>query len=121
MKGDGSYITNLFITEVCNVLNLSEADLRKRFCGACYDGQYLHLNVATHISEKLDLPLPFVQESVIHDPAHRVELAANDVKNGKKDRNGSIKIPATKWLIELDNVLQHIMVKCNYGANHSEL
>ena len=26
-----------------------------------------------------------------------------------------------KWLIELDNVLQHIMVKCNYGANHSEL
>ena len=38
MKGDGSYITNLFITEVCNVLNLSEADLRKRFCGACYDG-----------------------------------------------------------------------------------
>ena len=99
MKGDGSYITNLFITEVCNVLNLSEADLRKRFCGACYDGQYLHLNVATHISEKLDLPLPFVQESVKHDPAHRVELAANDVKKRGKDRNGSIKVPAKKWLI----------------------
>ena len=43
------------------------------------------------------------------------------LKMGKKDRNGSIKIPATKWLIELDNVLQPIMVKCNYGPNHSEL
>ena len=87
MKGDGSYITNLLITDVCNVLNFSEADLRKRFCGACYDGQYLHLNVTNHISERLDLPLPFVQESVIHDPAHRVELAVNDVKNGKNYRH----------------------------------
>ena len=38
MKGDGSYIRNLLITDVCNVLNLSEADLRKRFCSACNDG-----------------------------------------------------------------------------------
>ena len=42
------------------------------------------MNVTNHISETLDLPLPFVQESVVHDPAHRVEVAANDVKKGKK-------------------------------------
>ena len=79
------------------------------------------MNVTNHISETLDLPLPFVQESVVHDPAHRVEVAANDVKKREKDIHGNIKVPETKWLIELDNVLQHIMVKCNYGANHSEL
>ena len=121
LRSDGIYLTNLLITEICTLLNWSTADLRKQICGGCFDGQYLHNNVPRHISDKLDLPLSFLQESVIHDPAHRIELVANDVKNGKINRNGEIKIPATTWLIELDNVLQHIMIKFNYGINHTQL
>ena len=117
----GEDISNLLLQSCCEKLNLSIEDLRLRFTGACFDGQYVHLNVRDHFAEKMHLPLLFMEDSVIHDCAHRLELAVNDAKNGKKDRDEKWVKPQCKWLLELDRTLQHIMTKFNLGANHSDL
>ena len=64
-----------------------------------------------------------------HDSAHKLELACADVKNGKVDKNGDLRHDKnglvichnTEWLIELDNILQHITTHFRFGHNHTEL
>ena len=73
------------ILQVCSEsLNLPYEDLRQRISGACFDGQYIHLNVKKHFSDLLHLPIDFMEDVTIWDAAHRLELVCDDVKNGKK-------------------------------------
>ena len=62
------------------------------------------MNVPRHIAEKRDLLMLFLQQSVIHDPTNRIELAAGEVNKVKRQE---VIIPATSWINELDRVLQH--------------
>ena len=93
--------------------------LRERLSGACVDGQYIHLNLATHLSDILDLSLEFMNDSVIWDAAHRIELACEHAKEGYTA--GGQRIGGTTWLLDLDRVLQHIMKVFRYGHNHADL
>ena len=74
--------------------------------------------LAKHLSDILQLPSDFTDESVTWDCAHLLELSAKYAKEGKKI-NGSV-VGETKWLIKLDQVLQHIMKNFRYGVNYSE-
>lgn len=101
------------------LLNWTKRDLRERLTGVCIDGQYINLNIVSHLSDILSLPKELVDDYIIWDPAHRLELGCKNAKEGKKmDEN---VVGDTKWLIELDNVLQHIMKHFRFGHNHTEL
>ena len=105
----GKKITEFIINSICDALDWKTKDLRECFMGACFDGQYLHLNVWDHIAEKLQLPLDLMIDSIIHDAAHRLELVVKVAKEGKKNRDKNFIVPEAKWKIELDLVLQHMM------------
>ena len=110
------------ILQVCSEgLNLSYEDLRQRISGACFDGQYINLNVKKYFSDSLHLPIDFMEDIIIWDAAHRLELVCDDVKNGKQDLKGNCIFNPTSWLQDLDGVLQFIMTKFTTGENHSHL
>ena len=117
----GNHVSELILKVCSDQLNLSFEDLRHRISGACFDGQYIHLNVRSHFSEMLHLPVEFFEDSVIWDAAHRLELAYDNAKNGKNDQRGRCIINPSPWLQELDSVLQHVMTKFRLGKNHSDL
>ena len=104
--GDGLSLTNLVVNSV------NRDDLRQRFTGGCFDGQYIHLNVRRRLSTVLELPIELLNDSITHDSTHKLELACADVKNGKVDKNGDLRrdteeniiCPKTEWLIELDDI-----------------
>ena len=69
----------------------------------------------------LHLPVEFLEDSIIWDAAHRLELAYENAKNGKNDQRGRCIFHPSPWLQDLDSVLQHIMTKFRLGKNHSDL
>ena len=114
----GVSLTRLLINSILMSLDWTEEHLRKRFSGACVDGQYIHLNLGNHLSEMLSLPADLTRDSVTWDSAHRLELACHHAKEGysvNKQRVGG-----TVWLMGLD-VLQHIMKNFRFGHNHTDL
>ena len=105
----GDNVTELLIQSIKETLNWSIPEIRERFCGGAFDGQYLKLNVPTHLAEKLSLKPDFTEDSTIWDAAHRVELACEDTKKG------------TKWLTDFDTTLQSIMKKFTLGMHHTDV
>ena len=93
---------------MCNTLDQGHEELRQCFSGACFDGQYIHLNVRKHLAGSLTLSLNFMDDSYTHNAAHRLELACKDAKEGK----GMCIVPKCECLIQLD--LQHIMTHFRY-------
>ena len=69
----------------------------------------------------LNLPIEFMEDALIWDAAHRLELVHHDVKHGKKDHSGNILIHPTLWLQNLDKTLQSIMTNFRTGQSHSNL
>ena len=118
-KGDA--VSKLAIDACLDELGLTINELRERFTGGCFDGQYFHLNIDRHFSTMLKLPQKMLEESLIWDAAHRLELVHDDVKNGKKDQRGNILAVATPWLQDLDMTLRNIMTKFRTGEQHSDL
>ena len=117
--GAGLPLTQLLVTTVNETLDWNKDTLRERFSGACADGQYIHLNLGDHLSEILHLPKDLMNDSVLWDAAHRLELACQHAKEGYSV--GGQRVGGTDWLIELDQVLQHIMKIYRFGHNHSDL
>lgn len=117
----GVGVTTLLIKTVCNTLNWTIEELRERYSGACYDGQYIHLAVRSHQADILNLPSSLMKDSVTHDAAHRLELACKDTEDGRKRMDGTELFKGTKWLQDLINVLQHIMKIYRFGKHHSDL
>ena len=105
----GDNATELLIQSIKETLNWSIPEMHKRFCGGAFDGQYLKLNIPTHLAEKLSLKPDFTKDSTIWDVAHRVELACEDTKNG------------IKWLTDFDTTLQSIMKKFILGMHHTDV
>ena len=105
----GDNVTELLIQSIKETLNWSIPEIRERFCDGAFDGQYLKLNVPTHLAEKLSLKPDFTKDSTIWDVAHRVELACKDTKND------------TKWLTDFDTTLQSIMKKFTLGMHHTDV
>ena len=117
----GFEISELLLKACSEQLNMPIEEIRRRFSGGCFDGQYIRLNVKKHLGELLHLPDDFLEDAILWDTAHRLELASDDAKKGKKDQRGNWIIKPAPWLQELDSVLQHIMTKFRFGANHSDL
>ena len=76
----GVDISELILNACTEELGLTNNTLRQRISGGCFDGQYFHLNVESHLSEKLSLPMDFFEDCLIWDAAHRLELVHDDVK-----------------------------------------
>ena len=119
LDNSGISLTKLLVDTVTETLNWREEDLRERLSGVCVDGQYIHLKLGTHLSNILQIPQNIMDDSVIWDAAHRLELSAKYAKVGKAI-DGRI-VGETKWFLELDEVLQHIMKNFRYGSNHADL
>ena len=115
----GLSLSQLLVNTITGPLEWTDDTLRERLSGACVDGQYIHLNLRKHLSDILHLPLEFMNDSVIWDAAHRLELACQHAKEGYTV--GGERIGGTSWLLELDNVIQHIMKIFRYGHNHADL
>ena len=113
----GKDISKLILDACFNGLDLNVDEVRQRISGGCFDGEYFHLNIDRHLSEAHKLPLDYLEDCLIWDAAHRLELVHDDVKNGKKDQGGNVLMRPTPWLQELDSTLQHIMTRT--GAEHS--
>ena len=118
-NNSGFALTKLLIDTVNSILEWDVKDLRERLTGVCIDGQYIHLNIIEHLTDILSLPKNLAIDYVVWDPAHRLELACKYAKIGTKVDDKVVG--DTKWLLELDNVLQSIMKKFRFGHNHSEL
>ena len=119
LRNDGLSLTQLLIDTVTKALEWKDEVLRERLSAACVDGQYIHCNMKSHLADILNLPKEFTDDSVIWDAAHRLELACEHAKEGYSV-SGQM-IGGTKWLRELDNVLQHIMKIFRFGHNHDDL
>ena len=117
----GIDVSTLILDACVGELGFTTNQLRQRISGGCFDGQYFHLNVQRHLSDMLELPVEFLEDCLIWDAAHRLELVHDDVKNGKKDQRGNVIMAPTPWLKDLDSTLQFIMTKFRTGAEHSKL
>ena len=105
----GDNVTELLLQSIQTTLGWSTLEIRERFCGGSFDGQYFKLNVPKHLAAKLSLDSDFTEDAIIWDVAHRIELACEDVKK------------ITPWLQELDTTLQSVMTKFNLGTHHTNL
>ena len=83
------------------------------------DGAYINVNISKHLSNSLDLSTDLMNDSVIWDGAHRLELACIHSKEGYQFDGQSVG--GTNWLLELDGMLQHIMKLFRFGHAHTEL
>ena len=83
------------------------------------DGQYIYLNLRKHLADILYLPLDLMNDRVMWDAVHRLELACHHAKEGYTV--GKQRAGGTNWLLKLDNVLPHIMKIFRFGHNHSDL
>lgn len=118
-ENGGLPLTKSLVEIVYRTLNWNADILRERFSGACVDGQYIHLKLGKHLSDLLYLPEDLMDDSVIWDAAHRLELACQHAKEGYTVSGQ--RVGGTDWLLELDNVLQHIMKIFRFGHNHAHL
>ena len=67
-----------------------------------FDGQYFHLSVPKHLTEKLRLPHQFL---CAWDPLHKVGVIENHIR----------KDPSFSWLVDLTSTCQQIYRKFNWG------
>ena len=74
-ENNGLSLSQLLMKTVNEPLDWTNDIPRERSSGACVGGQYIHLNLATHLCNILDLSLEFMTDSVIWDAEHRIELA----------------------------------------------
>ena len=73
-----------------------------------FDGQYFHLKVPRHLTDKLSL---FPQFLCTWDPLHKVGVIENHIR---KDQEFS-------WLVDLTTTLQQIYKKFNWGKIYQSL
>ena len=119
VENGGEALTDLLIKTILDTFGWTVDDLRQRITGACVDGQYIHLNMRDHLANALNLPVTLMNESVIWDAAHRLELACEHAKEGYTVSGQ--RVGETKWLLELDGLLQHIMKLFRFGHEHTDL
>ena len=105
----GDNVTELLSQSIKTTLGWSILEIRQRFCGGSFDGQYFKLNVPEHLATKLSLDPAFTDDALIWDVAHRFELGCEDVKK------------ITLWLQELDTTLQSIIKKFTLGMHNTQL
>ena len=79
LDNSGISLTKLLIDTVTETFGREE-DLRECLSGVCVDGQYIHLKLGTHLSNILQIPQNIMDDSVIWDAAHRLELSAKYAK-----------------------------------------
>ena len=105
----GVNVTELLLSSVKDTLQWTTSEIRQRFCGGAFDGQYLSLKVPEHLAQQLILDVDFTKDAVVWDVAHRFELGCEDAKK------------LTPWLQELDTTLQSVMKKFTLGMHHTNL
>ena len=80
---DGESIT----TQMLSIMDQYLADVEEQVQSICNDGQYIHLNVKTHMMD-LRKELQDKSEWILfsHDPAHRINLGSNDATKDNRDK-----------------------------------
>ena len=74
-------------------------------------------------SQVLHMSIEFMEDAVIWDAAHHLQLVHDDVKKTmvKKYHSGNDLIQPTPWLPNLDKSHQSIMTKLESAQSHSNL
>ena len=108
--GTRLFLVDQILQTVTNVLQIDRSDIRDLFAGFAADGAYIrNLVIFKAFAELLELPHNFTKDACLWDLAHRLELAAEDVK---KD---------STWLNEFDSSIQSIMIMLREPAARSLL
>ena len=76
--------------------------------GGSYDGQYFHLNVPRHLSDKLNLSGTF---TCTWDPLHKIGVKETHIRADKE----------FFFLVALTSTCQEIYKKFNWGKNYQAL
>ena len=108
--GTRLFLVDQILQTVTNVLQIDRSDIRDLFAGFAADGAYIrNLVIFKAFAELLELPHNLTKDACLWDLAHRLELAAEDVK---KD---------STWLNEFDSSIQSIMIMLREPAARSLL
>ena len=99
--GEGITIT---IIDELKMYNIEESQLE----GGSFDGQYIHLSVPGHLTNKLKLPPQFI---CTWDPLHKIGVTETHIRQDKD----------FAWLINLTSICQTIYKKFNWGKNYQAL
>ena len=76
--------------------------------GGSFDGQYIHLSIAEHLTNKLKLPPQFIYT---WDPLHKIGVTESHIR---KDNDFA-------WLVNLTSICQQIYKIFNWGKNYQAL
>lgn len=103
--------------QMLNTLDQYLGEVEEQLQSVCNDGQYIHLNIKKHMND-LRRGLKDKSEWILfsHDPAHRINLSANDATKDNPDgtrREGSLQ--------EIFDLVQRINKHVTYGKHNLEL
>ena len=76
--------------------------------GGSYDGQYFHLSVPRHLTEKMQLSDKFI---CTWDPLHKIGVIETHIRSDKE----------FLWLVGVTSTCQEIYKKFNWGKNYQAL
>ena len=84
VQNRGEALTDLLLNTIRDAFAWTVNELKQLYTDACVNGAYINVNMKDHLSNTLDLSLEFMNDSVIRDAAHRLELVCMHSTEGYK-------------------------------------
>ena len=112
-------------------LGLTPADIREQCTGAAFDGAYFHLNSPDHLAKRMveqAKGAPATRSEIKNlkewllctwDPAHRLELVANDIRIDKLGVD--VELMSVPWYAQIPKDIASMYACCSYGKQYEEL
>ncbi len=110
-----------------NKLDLSPAKIREQCTGAAFNGAYFHLNSPDNLAKRIveqakgaPATRSEIRKSVewllcTSDPAHQLELVANDIRIDKLGVD--VEIMFVPWYAQIPKDIVAIYACCSYGSS----
>jgi hypothetical protein len=123
----GQIYDETFVNKLC----LTPADIREQCTGAAFDGAYFHLNSPDHLAKRIvekAKEAPAARSKIRNlkvwllctwDPAHRLELVANDIRVDKLGVD--VELMLVPWYAQIPKDIAAMYACCRYGKQYEEL
>jgi hypothetical protein len=112
-------------------LSLTPAEIREQSTGAAFDGAYFHLKNPDHLAKRIvekakgalatRSEISNLKEWLLctWDPAHRLELVANDIRLDKLGVD--VELMSIPWYARIPKDIAAMYACCSYGKQYEEL
>jgi len=112
-QGSAEGLAKLIVADIMRFMPLDE--LKKRFAGAAFDGQYILEGIQANLLALLGGTREW--RTVQWDPAHQVELALHDVR---LDKTGTMQLNDVDWYGPLAETVAVLLNQFQYGKGYEE-